>query len=711
MIRSRFKIVAAAALAALAVFLAVPGWQPGQGGTAAAQAGESVRLTLLHNNDGESSLLPLSNPVEFGGSTVQLPIGGISAFETVMEREVAAARAAGNAVLTVYAGDAFLASSTLVCGQDPAYPLFDAVAQRELPYDVHVIGNHEFDYGPDFLLDFISAFGGTQPFLGGNLDFSGESAFDGLTAEDGMLTVPLGDGRVLGTMASFTDGETGAEFGIVAATTWMLPTISSPRNVMLTSSDLATTATLLQSQIDALEATGINKIILVSHLQDIDNDRALVALLSGVDIAVAGGGDELLNNPEVDDALELLPGESADTYGTYPLEQSDADGETVYIVTTAGNYKYLGRVDADFDEDGNIIGIDAEESFPRRVVPMSDVATQLGIDDAVTPDSGLITNIAEPLEECVAELATTDVATTEVLLDVSRPSVRGGESNAGNLIADAFIATYDRYHAGLGLPARGEGNPVIAVQNGGGIRQNAGDVLPRSGTTPGSLTRLDTLDVLPFANFISVVNSVSASDLKTILERSAESLPGEGGQFLQVSGLTVTFDPNQPVGSRVVSLLLADGTAIVNDGAVVAGAPSVRVVTNNFTADGGDNYPTFANNADKLQLPSSYELALREYLEELETIAASDARYAPGGEGRIVVLPLSDETPTPEPTAPMATATPTAPAATPTATIPAPLPPNTGGGTAAAGNFAPQLLLVLLFVAAGAATSLAMRKR
>ncbi len=702
-------MVAAAVFAAvLAALVVLPGWQSVAPKSAAAQSGEGVRLTLLHNNDGESSLLPLSNPVQVGDSTVQLPIGGIAAFKTVMEREVADARADGNAVLTVYAGDAFLASSTLVCGQDPAYPLFDAVAQRELPYDVHVIGNHEFDYGPDFLLEFINAFGGTQPFLSGNLDFSGEGAFDGLVAQGGMLTLPLGDGRVVGTMASFVDVETGAEIGIVAATTWMLPTISSPRNVALTSSDLATTAALLQMQIDELLDSGINKIILVSHLQDIDNDRGLVGLLSGVDIAVAGGGDELLNSPAIDDSLELLPGESSDAYGTYPLEQADADGNTVYIVTTGGNYKYLGRIDADFDEDGNIVEIIAEKSYPRRVVPMSDVATQLGIDDAVTPDSSLISNIAEPLEECVAELATTDVATTEVLLDVSRPAVRGGESNSGNLIADAFIATYDRYHADLGLPARGGSNPVIAVQNGGGIRQNAGDVLPRSGTTPGSITRLDTLDVLPFANFITVVNNVTPADLKVIFERSGEGLPGEGGQFLQVSGLTVNFDPNQPVGSRVVALELADGTAIVNDGVVVPGAPTVRVVTNNFTADGGDNYPTFANNADKLQLPSSYELSLREYLEEIGTITASDVRYAPGGEGRIVILPIVEMTPTPEPTTPAAT--PTAPAATPTPTMAAPRPPNTGGGTA--GDGAPiELVLAALLALLAGGTTLALRKR
>ncbi len=39
-------------------------------------------------------------------------------------------------------------------------------------------------------------------------------------------------------------------------------------------------------------------------------------------------------------------------------------------MTTAGNYKYLGRLDATFDAEGVLTGIVAEASYPRRVVPL-----------------------------------------------------------------------------------------------------------------------------------------------------------------------------------------------------------------------------------------------------------------------------------------------------------------------------------------------------
>lgn len=620
-----------------------------------------VTLTLLHNNDGESSLLPLQYSVPPGmgypnPTTVTLDVGSVAAFKTLTDLNIADARAAGNAVVNVYAGDAFLASATLACSLPPnpeTTPVYDAVAQRQIAYDAHILGNHEFDYSPDFLKRFIENFevGGqlTQPFLSTNLDFSGEPSFAGLVDADGLILPPITDGRVIGHAAIVTDSTTGDAFGIVGATTWLLPTISSPRNVEVTE-NLTDTATVVQAEIDRLyDDYGVRHIIFVSHLQDVDNDRALVGMLRRVDVAVAGGGDELLVNPDVMTATQLLPGELAPIEGPYPILETDADGRTVPIVTTAGNYKYLGRLDVAFDASGEVSSVVTETSYPRRVIPESDTATDLGLTDAVPMDPGIVATVNEPVEACLDALAE-PILRSEVLLDVSRAAVRGMESNAGNLIADSFVYVYDQYAAENGLPPRSESNPVVGVQNGGGIRQNAGDVLPVGGTVPGPISRLDVRNVLPFLNYMHVISNVTPSDVKTIFERSAASLPGQGGQFLQVSGLNVTYNTHRPVGSRVVNVTLEDGTPIVQNGAVVPGAPTISIVTNSFTAGGGDDYPTFANNPNQTRLfdeqgiAITYEQAWLEYMlsfpeeEGLPTIPAEDPRYQPGGEGRITIL-------------------------------------------------------------------------
>ncbi len=591
-----------------------------------------VTLTLLHNNDGESSLLPLTNVVDIDGSTTSVAVGGIAAYKAVIDREIAQARASGNAVVNVYAGDAYLASATFICGRKEGNPLFDAVAQDAIPYDAHILGNHEFDLSPDFLERFIRAFDG-QPFLSANLDFSAEPGFDDLVDADGLIEGDAEDGRVLARSMIVVDDATGARFGIVGATTPTLPVVSIPRKVTVTP-DLATTATAVQAEIDRLLDRGVNRIIFVSHLQGIDYDVQFLGLLRGVDVAVAGGGNDLLWNPSVDRSLQVVPGERAEPGGAYPMEVEDAEGRTVYVVTAPGNYKYVGRLDVQFDDRGEVAGIVRETSYPRPVVPASDEATAARFTAVVEKDAALVQSVEAPVIECLAGLAATRVATTEVLLDVSR-GVRTRGTNAGNLVTDAMLASFDRYAPDLALPVRGGANPVIALQNSGGIRQNAGDVLPVGGVTPGDISRANTLDVLPFGNGVTVVPGVTPADLKAVFEHSVSRYPAASGAFLQVAGIAVVYDPSRDPGSRVVSLTLDDGAAIVSAGAVAEGAPAVSVVASSFIAAGGDGYDVLGRYPGRVQLPTSYEQSLHDYLVSLGTVSADDARYAPDGPPRI----------------------------------------------------------------------------
>jgi 5'-nucleotidase len=636
-----------------------------------------VTLTLLHNNDGESSLLPItySVPDARGGEiATPLDIGGIAAFAAVTEREVEDARAAGNAVVNLYAGDAFLAGSVLSCSLPPQpadTPVYDALAQSLIPYDVHIIGNHEFDYGPDLLERFVRTFARpdgvpNQPFLSANLDFSGEPAWAQLVEPNGRIDGEPVDGRVVARSAIVHDEATGAAFGIVGATTWTLPTISSPREVKVTP-DLPTTAAAVQAEVDALLAAGVDRIILASHLQDVDNDMALVAALRGVDIAVAGGGDELLLAQGVDPDAQLLPGEAQEPAGDYPTMQQDLDGRSVPIVTTAGNYKYLGRLDVTFDAEGEIEGVVSESSYPRRVIPDAqdeDALNDLGITDAVTPDPDQVAEVVNPVSACLDAFAQTPVAVSEVVLNVARGDsdpyalgVRSGETNGGNLVADSYLHAYDVYGPSTGFGPRSElTHLVVAVQNGGGIRQGAGNELPQGGAVPGIITRLDTLGVMAFDNRLVTVDLVNEEVLR-MLDQSCGSIGGGG--FLQVAALAYTCDLTQPEGSRAVDVRFTGGTPATEDDVpieAIEGADvdqtTIRVITNHFTAAGGDGYDVLADKTPTTLVneesePVFYEQAFREYLEsfplagddQVPTIPASDPRYAAKtGEGRITII-------------------------------------------------------------------------
>jgi 2',3'-cyclic-nucleotide 2'-phosphodiesterase (5'-nucleotidase family) len=575
-------------------------------GTAAAQKPD-FWLTVLHNNDGESKLLGLEIENEEGGIETY---GGVARFETVVDRLKRRAtrprttRGAKRAVVMLSSGDNFLAGPEFNASLEKGVPFYDSIAMNIIGYDAVAIGNHEFDFGPDVLADFIEGVEPRVEFLSANLDFSAEARLQEL----------VGEGRIAGSTVVRKRGEL---IGIVGATTPLLASISSPRGVVV-NPDVAAE---VQAEIDALEAVGVNKIILISHLQSIQEDLDLAPQLSGIDIMIAGGGDELLAHP----GDLLVPGDSV--FGPYPLIATNADGALVPVVTTAGDYKYVGRLVAAFDSEGNLLRLNRNRSGPVRVSGEP--------PDRVPPDRQMLRRVTRPVRDAVAALAANVIATSEVALDGVRESVRTMETNEGNLVADSLL-----WQARALAPEFGVAEPDVALQNGGGIRNNS--IIPA-----GPITELDTFSIVPFSNFVSVVPAVPADQFKEILENAVSNVENIDGRFAQIAGFRMTWDANGTPqeldengnvvtpGTRVREVVLDDGTEIVTDGAVVADAPALDVATIDFLARGGDQYPF--RGAAFTSLGVSYQQALMNYIQQLPgtppVISAAD--YPEGGEGRI----------------------------------------------------------------------------
>ena len=124
----------------------------------------------------------------------------------------------------------------------------------------------------------------------------------------------------------------------------MLPNISSPRNVVISDVLAAVSA-----EAASLTEQGVNKIILVSHLQDVEEEVMLVASLADVDVVIAGGGDDLLRN----DGDTCMPDD--DPAGPYPTLVTDSNDVEVLVITAPGGYRCIGALSVTFDGDGNII--------------------------------------------------------------------------------------------------------------------------------------------------------------------------------------------------------------------------------------------------------------------------------------------------------------------------------------------------------------------
>ena len=577
-------------------------------------------LTILHNNDGESKLLEALATADDPSTAY----AGIARFVSLMEdlqKQAITGRdshhGAKRGAITLSSGDNFLAGAEFSASLESGVPFYDSIAADLIGYDAMAIGNHEFDFGPDVLADYISGVNRSIPFVSANLDVSGEPSLQAL-AETGRI-VP-----------SVVIRERGERIGVVGATTPQLPNISSPRNVVVNA-----VAPAVQAEIDRLTDHGVNKIIVISHLQDVNEDLALATELSGVDVMIAGGGDELLIND--DDPKSPGDAETA-AAGPYPLTATGADGAQIPVVTTAGNYKYVGRLVVGFDRAGQVIETNEELTGPVRVVGT-------GYDDGVHPDPRATSMIVEPVQAFVADLAANVLATSEVPLNGLRGSVdgetiltagvRNSETNLGNLTADSLLWQAQQLAAGFGVDV-----PQVGMQNGGGIRNDS--VIPA-----GSISELNTFQILSFTNFVSVMEDIEPSDFKAILETSVSSIGN--GRFGQWSGVEFTYDATAEAreinpdtcevgaeGSRVQDVTV-EGVQIFDDGAFVGPADwTVDLATNDFTFRGGDCYDFGSDTFTTLGV--TYQQALANFLVDGLSGVITAAAYPVGGEGRITPI-------------------------------------------------------------------------
>jgi 5'-nucleotidase / UDP-sugar diphosphatase len=377
-------------------------------------------------------------------------------------------------------------------------------------------------------------------------------------------------------------------------------------------------AAAVQAEVDKLEAMGINKIILISHLQSVQEDLELAPMLTGVDIMVAGGGDEVLAN----EGDLLVPGDSA--FGPYPIWTTGGDGRDVPVVTTAGGYGYVGELIAGFDKQGNLLVVH-DSSGPVRVAGGDN-------PDAVEPDPEMLALVVEPLLADLEERANTVVGISEVDLDGRRTTVRLAESNEGNLIADSLLWQATQLAPSFGIPI-----PDVGLQNGGGIRNDT--IIPA-----GPLTVLDVESMVPFPNFVSVVEDISREQFKEILENAVSRVEFTDGRFAQVAGFSFVYDAAgtpqivdadgnvTQEGTRVREVVMDDGTVLVSAGSVVPG-DALTIATIDFLARGGDQYPY--RGAPFTTLGVTYAQALQNYIEVGLSGVVRAADYPFGGEGRI----------------------------------------------------------------------------
>lgn len=546
------------------------------GGGGGGGSGVPMELTILHVNDhhshldAESTTLTLSNAA--GAATrVGLPLGGFARVSAAM----AQLSAASPNVLKLHAGDAMTGDLYFTQSEGKA----DAVMMNTVCFDAFAIGNHEFDNrdaGLVKFIDFLHADSAvcSTPVLSANVHAAAGSA---LASRVEPYTVLERGGQKIGVIGLTVAGKT--------------RNASRPDASTVLEDEVQST----QNAIDTLQKSGVNKIVLLSH-QGYSVDVAMASQLSGVDVIVGGDSHTLLG-PDSLQAVGLSPS------GAYPTEALDSKGKRVCVVQ-AWQYSYaVGELKVSFDRDGvvsNCAGrphilvgdvftegavaasaadaaayraqLDASESF--SVVAPSPVAVAALEPYKLAKDAlGLQIAGSSVDDLCLRRVPGTKRDTSRSRLGDAcnlDPHVIAHGGDIQQLVAEAFLQQGQRF-----------GGADIALQNAGGVRVDiaAGDV------TVGKVYEL-----LPFKNLL-VRMTLSGDEVVATLEDAVNSvINGTGtGAYPYTAGLRFNVDMNQPKGSRISAIEWRDASGTWG---AFDTARNYSLITNNFTAEGGDSYNT-----------------------------------------------------------------------------------------------------------------------
>ena len=409
-------------------------------------------------------------------------------------------------------------------------------------YDIVTLGNHEFDYGYDKLMENLSK------------------------------------GEFYAICANVLDDETGESILEPSVVGYFVPTEEDKGDESKVYLKIAFIG------IETPEtATKVNPGLISNiHFTAFDDlykctQNAIDVVRDEVDLVIG------LFHLGVDEESALNGYRSIDVYNKVTGLDFIIDGHSHTVMTAGENGEPIQSTGTKFANIGVIVIDNETKTIENHFL----VSTKgMGKDEAVAAKA------QEIMDKIDAEYGAT-FATSEVLLNGDKaPGNRTEETNLGDLITDAMVWSVVK-EGGI---EQDELNHVVGITNGGGIR---------AAIQPGDVSMKDINTVLPFGNTVAVI-FVTGEELLEALEASTFCTPESIGGYPQTSGIVWTLDTTKEFDKGEVYTLNGKESSYFKPASIqrvsiqsINGEPFdpaaiYAVVTNNFTAAGGDTYNAFA---------------------------------------------------------------------------------------------------------------------
>ncbi len=429
--------------------------------------GQATTITLLHINDTHSHV------DAFGPKDANLDgtLGGLAKAATV----IGTARATEPNVLFLHAGDFFQG--------DPFFNMYFGVPELQLlaslGLDAMVVGNHEFEFGPEVYADVLGASlpPGAISILSANMDLSGFPPLQ-----------PWIQPSVIKEIG-------GVKVGIFGLT---IPNeVTTNPGPVLIGEDVVTAAA---TNAASLRAGGAQVVICLSHLGSY-LDKIVAANTAGIDVIVGGHDHYLFSEPL------LIP---------------NAEGKSVPILQAGAKYEHVGRMHLTID---------------NGVVTVADYA-MLDVDAAVPPEPSIQAVVASLKEGIVAKYG--DIYHTQIgtaVADIPKsydPHLPLRDTPMGNLVTDAF---------------RARTGTTIAMTAVGLISEQ----LYKGAIVPADVFRSMSYGYDPETGLGLRIATCDISGIELVkgMEIGLSQLEVTDDFSLQCAGMRYSYDPRNPVGSRV----------------------------------------------------------------------------------------------------------------------------------------------------------------
>lgn len=425
---------------------------------------------------------------------------------------------------------------------------------RLMDYHALTLGNHEFDYGVPRLKVLLEQVG--APVVCANFFEAGEPQ----PVYAPYVIHQYGNKKV-------------AYVGACTPETMILEGYSfyDSNGIQLYDLKPKTFYELIQQAVDHARKEGADYVVLLSHVGETPqsmgfSSHRLVNNTRGIDVVLDGHSHEIFEGVKV----------------------KNLDGKEITVTQTGTQFANVGKL---------------------VITPDGRFITQLIKTKDNPYESAKITAITNDIHGKVKAVTSEVVGHSDYTLVVSDENdqwiVRGEETNAGDLVADAY-----RYAM----------KADIGLENGGGIRNDihAGDI-----------TYGDIIGMLPYDNTLRRI-SVTAQQLKQMLTRCTALTPVLDGNFPQVSGLRFTIHSKSHTVSDI-EIQQEDGTYKPIDM-----QRTYSVALTNYNHEGGGFFDCFKKCVVLQESSLRYYEALSDYLRKVLGGTTGKAYAKPQGRIKII---------------------------------------------------------------------------